>query len=423
MPPARKPRPSEAVYASVLSQIGTVLDGVAAEHPNPGRTDTIRRLTCAEYQNAIRALLSVEIDAATLLPADEASHGFDNMTVANLSPTLLDRYVTAAQKVSRLAVGSAQRAPGGDTIRVRPDITQEERADGLPLGARGGALIRYTFARDGEYEVQLRLARHRNEVVEGLHEPHELEVLLDRDRVKSFTVRPPPGGKDYQDVDAHLKLRLSVKAGPHDLGVTFLKNPSSLVETLRQRTGIALGVNRLRRLAHDEGFVVARPKHTLGGKRDEREYRRPRRRLERLKKGRRRRARPSNSGTPTPRRSTSCRTWSAEGTATGREDAGQEPEVGRLRGPVLRAWGRPPARAGGTPIRKGYKLRHPILRATDTVKMPHRSISMPTFSKPARRTRSSISAWVRRRMIHGRPSRFTRVRAIISSCGCHGWFV
>jgi hypothetical protein len=146
MPPAGKPRPTEDVYASLLSQIETSLDGAAAARPNAGRTDTLRRLTRAEYQNAIRDLLAVEIDAAAVLPADEASHGFDNVTVANLSPTLLDRYVTAAQKVSRLAVGSAQRAPGGDTIRVRPDITQEERADGLPFGTRGGALIRYTFS-------------------------------------------------------------------------------------------------------------------------------------------------------------------------------------------------------------------------------------------------------------------------------------
>jgi hypothetical protein len=249
MPPAGKARPSEEVYASVLSQIGTALDTAAATHPNPGRTDTLRRLTRAEYQNAIRDLLSVEIDAAAMLPADEASHGFDNVTVANLSPTLLDRYVTAAQKISRLAVGSAQRAPGGDTIRVRPDVTQEERADGLPLGTRGGELIRYTFPRDGEYEVQLRLARDRNEVVEGLHEPHELEVLLDRAGVKSFTVKPPPGGKGYENVDAHLKVRLSVKAGPHDLGVTFVKNPSSLVETLRQPYNAHFNMHRHPRLS------------------------------------------------------------------------------------------------------------------------------------------------------------------------------
>src|SRR5207249_5925262 len=118
MPPAGRKRPDEDTYGAVVSQLENVLDRAAAERPNPGRTDTIRRLTRTEYQNAIRDLLALDIDAASLLPADEASHGFDNVTVSNLSPTLLERYVTAAQKISRLAVGSAQRVPGGDTIRV-----------------------------------------------------------------------------------------------------------------------------------------------------------------------------------------------------------------------------------------------------------------------------------------------------------------
>jgi hypothetical protein len=234
MPPAGKPHPTDDVYLSTLAQLETALDRAAVQHPDPGRTDTIRRLTRTEYQNAIRDLLALDIDAASLLPADEAGHGFDNVTVSNFSPTLLDRYVTAAQKISRLAVGGARRVPGGDTFRVRPDITQEERVEGLPIGTRGGTLIRYTFPRDGEYDVQIRLARDRNEQVEGLHRAHDVEVLLDRDRVASFTVQPPPSGADYQHVDDHLKRRISVKAGPHDLGVTFVKDPSSLIETLRQ---------------------------------------------------------------------------------------------------------------------------------------------------------------------------------------------
>src|SRR5206468_5102736 len=105
------------------SQLENALDRAAAGRPNPGRTDTIRRLTRTEYQNAVRDLLALDIDAATWLPADEASHGFDNVTVGELSPTLLDRYITAAQRISQLAVGSARRSPGGDTIRVKPDIT------------------------------------------------------------------------------------------------------------------------------------------------------------------------------------------------------------------------------------------------------------------------------------------------------------
>jgi hypothetical protein len=233
MPPAGKKRPDEQTYETVLSQLEGELDRAAAQHPQPGRTETLRRLTRTEYQNAIRDLLALDIDASSLLPADEASHGFDNVTVSNLSPTLLDRYVTAAQKISRLAVGGVQRVPGGETIRVRPDITQEDRVEGLPPGTRGGTLVRYTFPRDGTYELQVRLSRDRNEVVEGLHEPHELEVMLDRARLELFTVKPPRDN-DHEHVDTHLKLRFPVKAGPHDLGVTFLKNPSSLLETQRQ---------------------------------------------------------------------------------------------------------------------------------------------------------------------------------------------
>src|SRR5205814_9729862 len=123
-------------------------------------------------------------------------------------PTLPARSVTAAQKISRLAVGAALRAPGGDTIRVPADVTQEERVEGLPIGTRGGTLIHYTFPRDGEYEIQARLTRDRNEHVEGLSGSHELEMLLDRQRIKLFTVQPPAGDKDHQNVDAHLKFRV-----------------------------------------------------------------------------------------------------------------------------------------------------------------------------------------------------------------------
>jgi hypothetical protein len=248
MPPDGKKRPDEDTYESVVSQLENALDRAAAAKPNPGRTATLRRLTRTEYQNAVRDLLGIRVDAATLLPADEASHGFDNVTVGGLSPVLLDRYITAAQKISRLAVGGTRRSPGGDTIRVKADVTQEDRAEGLPLGTRGGAVIRYTFPQDGEYDVRVRLARDRNEHVEGLNGSHELEVLLDRDRIKAFTVKPPPPGKGHEDVDAHLKVRVAAKAGPHDLGVTFPKQSSSLLETGRQPYNAHFNLHRHPRL-------------------------------------------------------------------------------------------------------------------------------------------------------------------------------
>jgi Protein of unknown function (DUF1592)/Protein of unknown function (DUF1588)/Protein of unknown function (DUF1585)/Protein of unknown function (DUF1587)/Protein of unknown function (DUF1595)/Planctomycete cytochrome C len=234
MPPLDEVRPPARAYGSISALLAGSLDRAAALKPNPGRTVTFRRLTRTEYQNAIRDLLSLEIDAAALLPKDESSLGFDNVTVGDLSPTLLERYITAAQRISHVAVGRHARSPGGDTIRIRPDLTQEAHVEGLPIGTRGGARIPYTFPEDGEYEIQVRLARDRNEDVEGLREPHDLEVLLDRERCASFKITPPKSARDHQTADAHLKARIRVTAGPHDLGVTFLKNSSSLLETRRQ---------------------------------------------------------------------------------------------------------------------------------------------------------------------------------------------
>jgi cytochrome c553 len=231
MPPADMPRPSEEEYDAALASLEGALDRLAAEHPNPGRTGTFRRLNRTEYQNAIRDLLAIELDVADLVPADESSHGFDNVTVEDLSPTLLDRYLTSAQKIAALAVGNPRLT--GDTFRVRPDVTQEEHVPGLPIGTRGGTLISYYFPQDGQYEIQVRLARDRNEEVEGLNEPHQVEVLLDRRRVAQFTVQPPKDN-NHAAVDRHLHVRIQVAAGPHKLGVTFPKRSSSLLETRRQ---------------------------------------------------------------------------------------------------------------------------------------------------------------------------------------------
>ncbi len=234
MPPVGKDRPDDRVYDATVAYLETSLDRAAAAHPNPGRTATIRRLTRTEYQNAIRDLLAVDVDVAALLPQDEASYGFDNVTVGDLSPTLLDRYISAAEKISRIAVGTPSRSPGGETIRMPPDLTQEGHLEGLPIGTRGGAIMRYTFPRTGEYQVQIRLTRDRDEHVEGLSEPHDLELLLDRERVQLFTVTPPQGEALHATVDQHLKIRISVPAGAHTVGVAFLKKPSLLLESARQ---------------------------------------------------------------------------------------------------------------------------------------------------------------------------------------------
>jgi len=234
MPPAGMPRPDERTYDSVVSALATSLDGAAAAKPNPGRTDTFRRLTRTEYQNAIRDLLDIDVDVTSLLPSDETSHGFDNVTVGELSPTLLERYLTAVRKISRLAIGSPSRAPGGDTMILPPDLTQEEHFDKLPFGTRGGKIVHYTFPQDATYEIQLRLQRDRNEHVEGLSDRAEVDLMLDGQRLKLFTVTPPPRGVDHHLVEKDLNIRVPVKAGPHAISAAFLKTPSTLLESERQ---------------------------------------------------------------------------------------------------------------------------------------------------------------------------------------------
>ena len=238
MPPDGAPRPDAAAYAGLVNYLETELDTLATTHLNPGRTDTFRRLNRTEYRNAIRDLLALDVDVAALLPRDDAAFGFDNVGVVELSPTLMERYLAAAQKISRLAVGSLAIVPGSRVVTLRPDLTQEGHIEGLPFGTRGGTEVDHTFPLDGEYEIEVRLARNRNENVEGLREPHVLEMTLDGERLDLFTVVPDRNrlGSYYadEDVDKHLNLRIPVSAGPHTFGAAFLQKNSALIESERQ---------------------------------------------------------------------------------------------------------------------------------------------------------------------------------------------
>src|SRR5262245_32043346 len=187
MPPAGARRPDERGYEQLISYLETRLDTWAAAHPDPGRTDTLRRLTRVEYQNAIRDLLALDIDVTDLLPKDDASFGFDNVSAVGLSPTLVEQYLTAAQKITALAIGSLPLVPGSRVVELPVDLTQEAHADGLPFGTRGGTAVSHTFPRDGLYDIQIRLMRNRNENVEGLTEPHQIELTLDGQRLQVFT--------------------------------------------------------------------------------------------------------------------------------------------------------------------------------------------------------------------------------------------
>ena len=237
MPPADSSRPSEEEYQQTLAELESALDREAGLHPRPGRTSAVRRLTRAEYKNAIRDLLDLEVDVDELLPADHFAHGFDNVNVEDLSPALMERYLKAAEFISRLALGD-QSQPSGRTIRIPADRTQDSHVAGLPLGTRGGALIKHNFPQAGDYEVRLRLTRDRDEHIEGLYREHKLDVLLDDAIAHRFTIKPAENDgyvkQDHTNLDAHLRTRFVVTAGPHDVGVTFPATGGALAETKRQ---------------------------------------------------------------------------------------------------------------------------------------------------------------------------------------------
>jgi hypothetical protein len=249
MPPRHATRPQEPEYQEALSWLTERLDQAAATSPNPGRTASLRRLTRTEYGHAIRDLLGLSIDASQWLPADESSLGFDNITVTDLSPTLLNRYLLAAQIISRRAVGATPAGVESATYRLRADVTQDQqRMPGLPLGTRGGLRVSHHFPRDGEYEVQISLMRDRNDELEGLHGAHELELLLDRERLASHPIRRPSRGENDRSVESQLTTRFRTKAGPHELGVTFVAKPFSLLETERQPLNVHYNFYRHPRL-------------------------------------------------------------------------------------------------------------------------------------------------------------------------------
>ena len=235
MPPVGMPSPPEEDRVAMVHWLESSLDALAITNPNPGRTETLRRLNRTEYENAIRDLLALEIDSSTLLPPDESGYGFDNVNVGDLPPTLLDRYISAAQKISRLAVGGAQASVQSEVISVPPDLTQEDHIPGLPIGTRGGTTFPYTFSQDGEYDFKVRLARNRVNDIGGLRNAPEqpLELLVDREVVESFLVILPESG-DHSEVDNNFIARIPVTAGPHNIGVAFPKLSDSLIESERQ---------------------------------------------------------------------------------------------------------------------------------------------------------------------------------------------
>ncbi len=242
MPPLGRPRPDEATLDGFVTWLETELDGEAARHPNPGRTAD-HRLNRVEYGNAIRDLLALEIDPAALLPADESDHGFDNIAeVLSMSPTLLERYLFAARKISRLAIGDPTAGPAVETFNLSRGLRQDQRmSEDLPYGTRGGASIRHYFPLDGEYVVKIRLGRnYTNSQIRAIKTREEIDVLLDGAPVTRFTIGGQCGDADPQDpacigsgiyrtsayqltADEALEVRFPAEAGMHALGVAFVR--------------------------------------------------------------------------------------------------------------------------------------------------------------------------------------------------------
>ncbi|HEX3701878.1 MAG TPA: DUF1592 domain-containing protein [Vicinamibacterales bacterium] len=279
MPPVGRPRPDAAAYDAFASWLEGELDRAADGDPNPGWNPLFHRLNRAEYQNVVRDLLAVQVDVGSLLPADDASYGFDNMAgVLRMSPTLMERYLSAAQKVGRLAVGTPVLTPDAELYRIPDDLPQERHLDGLPFGTRGGTRIERMFPVDGEYVIKVRLARDFEDYVPVWPDDQQLEISVDGRRVRLFTVpgetiheaepdefqptrakRDGPqatastGQKPVRDrqqlrlegeqraqrqqarkrIDADWQVRVPIAAGTHEVVVAFLERADALAETVK----------------------------------------------------------------------------------------------------------------------------------------------------------------------------------------------
>jgi hypothetical protein len=242
MPPAGEPLPDAAATNELVAYLEDQLDVAAAANPNPGRK-SLHRLNRTEYGNAIRDLLALDIDASAYLPNDSEAYGFDNIAdVLGTDPSLMDRYLSAAWKITSAAMGDTDIAPAVTTYRVPPDRSQRDHVEGLPFGTRGGMLVSHYFPVDGEYVVRPRLWRNTVDVVRGTETPHDLEVSLDGAQLSLTRFGGPADevpaqmfpGKTADEIDRRFETRVVVTAGQHDVGVTFAKKSSAARQDVLQ---------------------------------------------------------------------------------------------------------------------------------------------------------------------------------------------
>jgi mono/diheme cytochrome c family protein len=230
MPPQSAPKPDEAIRMGLVSWLETTLDRAAAANPNPG-SPLVHRLNRAEYANAIRDLLDLQVDASTLLPPDDTAFGFDNIADAlGASPVLMERYLTAAGKISALAMGDPTIGPAAEVFRVRQDASQDVHIEGLPLGTEGGVMAHVNVPLDGEYDLQVKYFRTNLGAMRGLELPHDIELTVDGERVHLATIG---GDADFKAAlenitaaadaaEARSSTRVRLKAGPRAISAAFL---------------------------------------------------------------------------------------------------------------------------------------------------------------------------------------------------------
>lgn len=248
MPPGKMPRPDKVTAENIVTGIEAELDRAALENPNPGRP-SLQRLNRSEYRNAVRDLLALDIDAASMLPADAAGYGFDNNADAlSLSPALTERYLGAAAKISQMALARPRGLPTPETFFVPTDRNQAIRvSDDLPFGSRGGLAVHHYFPADGEYLFEMR--PKESGVAGGFEgvteEQHQIELRLDNVKVWSGTIGGPEfahkrgpnaGGATEQELNKKviegLTFHVPVKAGSHLIQAYFIAKTEAYVEDL-----------------------------------------------------------------------------------------------------------------------------------------------------------------------------------------------
>jgi hypothetical protein len=244
MPPLGNERPSQEQQDAFITWVTQAIDSANLANPDPGKS-SLHRLNRTEYGNAIRDLLGLSVDISEYLPADDEGYGFDNIAdVLRTSPSLLEQYLSASRKISELAIGDTSVTPISKVYRVPPDQPQQH-IPGLPLGTRGGLLIEHNFPVDGEYQFNNYLTRNIVGYMTGLEWPHIFEISIDGELVFSAQVGGPEDNlandtnfaEAADAIDLRLQTRIPVKAGRHQVAVTWQqKNAAETHEPLELHT-------------------------------------------------------------------------------------------------------------------------------------------------------------------------------------------